>query len=204
MQNIEKICHGQVDGMAPCSQPLHFTRPYKLWWRAKLAVSHLRWHLRDKGFWDVMKYSFSKFIKLFGFGSSRPIDGGISTKQPRDDEMLNLQPGEWVEVKSEKEILATLDEKGAYKGLRWMVNMRKFCGKRFRVYKRLERMLLESKAEYRDVKNTVLLEGVTCDGEEWFGCDRSCFHFWREVWLRRVEPPQISIVEQGDIGNSSV
>jgi hypothetical protein len=156
-----------------------------------LAVSHLLWHLRDKGFCGVIKYGF-QFIK----GSSRSIGSSTSIKQMRDDEVLNLRPGEWVEVKSEKEILATLDEKETYKGLRWMCNMRKFCGKRYRVYKRLERMLLESKAEYRDVKNTVLLEGVVCDGQEWYGCDRSCYHFWREVWLRRLEVPQVSVEKE--------
>ena len=200
MQDIERICHGQVYGMIPCSRPLRFTRSYKLWWRAKLAVSHLLWHLRDKGFWGAMKYGFLKFIKLFGFGSSQPIDGVTAAKRLHDDEVLNLQPGEWVDVKSEEEILTTLDEKGAYKGLRWMCNMRKFCGKKYRVYKRLEKMLLESTGKYREVKNTVLLEGVTCDGEEWYGCDRSCYHFWREVWLRRVEPPQTSWEQGADRG----
>jgi len=95
-----------------------------------------------------------------------------------------------VEVKSEAQILATLDKNGKYKGLYWMCNMRKFCGKRYRVYKRLERMLLECTGEYRKIKNTVLLEEVFCDGEEWYGCDRTCFHFWREVWLKRVEGPK--------------
>ena len=103
-----------------------------------------------------------------------------------DDRILNLQPGELVEVKSREEILATLDDNRKYKGMYWMCNMWKFCGKKFRVYKRLERILLESNGEYRNVKNTVLLEGVVCDGLEFYDCDRSCFHFWKEAWLRRV------------------
>lgn len=188
MQNVEQICHGQVSGMDPCSQPLRFTRPYKLWWRLRLIISHFRWHFQDKGFPGFIKYAFLRL-----FSSDKAVDDGASAKKTRDDEVLNLQPGEWVEVKSEQEILATLDAKGAYKGLRLMCNMRKFCGKRYRVYKRLETILLESSGEYRRVKNTVLLDGVTCDGEEWFGCDRSCYHFWREVWLRRVEPPRSQI-----------
>ena len=183
MQDLEQLCHGQADGMTPCSEPLRLGRPYKLWWRLRLIASHLHWHLRDKGIMGVINHVFLRM-----FGSGRVVYDGAAPKKVMDDESLNLQPGEWVEVKSEAEILATLDEKMAYKGLRWMCNMRKFCGKRYRVYKRLERMLLESSGEYRKVKNTVLLEGVTCDGEEWFGCDRSCYHFWREVWLRRVEP----------------
>ena len=154
-----------------------------------MSTPHLCWHLQDKGLVGVLKYSFTKFMRVFSADSGGSTGGKLKVGQSCDDEVLDLQPGEWVEVKSEKEILATLDEKGTYKGLRWMINMRKFCGKRYRVYKRLEKMILESSGEYRQVKNTVLLEGVTCDGEEWFGCDRSCYHFWREVWLRRVEDP---------------
>ena len=117
-----------------------------------------------------------------------PRSGAMGQKdQSTYDEVLNLPPGELVEVKSEEEIRATLDEDGKCKGLHWMPEMRKFCGGRFRVLKRLERMLLESTEEYRKVKNTVLLEGVICDGQAHLDCDRSCFHFWREAWLRRVK-----------------
>jgi len=180
MGNEEKICHGQMNGLIPCSEPLVFKKPYKVWWRTKLAVSHFVWHLKNKGIAGVLKHSFSKI-----FGGQSIHQGSESAANP-GEEQLNLQPGEWVEVKEEKEILATLDEKGTYKGLRWMINMRKFCGKKFRVYKRLGKMLMENTGEYRKVKNTVLLEGVTCDGEDWFDCDRSCYHFWREIWLKRV------------------
>jgi len=67
--------------------------------------------------------------------------------------------------------------------------MRKYCGKRFRVYKRLEKIILETTGELRTVRTpTVLLEEVFCDGEAHGGCDRSCFCFWREAWLKRVTP----------------
>jgi hypothetical protein len=48
--------------------------------------------------------------------------------------------------------------------------------------------MLEGSGELRKLQNTVLLEGVMCDGI--FGCDRSCFQFWREAWLRRVPDEQ--------------
>jgi hypothetical protein len=35
---------------------------------------------------------------------------------------------------------------------------------------------------------TVFLEGVYCDGKRHNDCDRSCLLFWREAWLKRVEP----------------
>lgn len=67
-----------------------------------------------------------------------------------------------------------------------MTGMRQYCGRCLRVYKPVDRIMLESNGELRKMKNTVLLEGAMCDGTEFGGCDRSCFHFWREVWLRRV------------------
>jgi len=105
----------------------------------------------------------------------------------KQDVVLNLQPNELVEVLSEDEIRSTLDSNGKLKGLVFMPEMKKYCGKRFKVYKRLEKILLETTGEMRNIKNTVLLEGAICDGSAHFGCDRSCFCFWRESWLRRLQ-----------------
>ena len=100
--------------------------------------------------------------------------------------ILDLQPGEFVEVRSEEEIRRTLDANRRNRGLIFMANMAKSCGKQFRVYKRAQTIILEGSGEVRRLKNTVLLEGGICDGEG-FVCDRSCFFFWREAWLKRVE-----------------
>lgn len=105
---------------------------------------------------------------------------------------INLQPGDWVEVRSAKEIFSTLDGKGKNRGLGFTREMEKFCGRRFRVYKNLRKIILEATGELRTMKvPTLLLEGVTCDGEFHGGCDKSCFCFWREIWLKRI-PSAIS------------
>ena len=106
--------------------------------------------------------------------------------RPLSEEVSNLRPGELVEVKSEAEIRGTLDNEGRLRGLAFLPAMRSFCGQRHRVLKRVERIFMEESGRTRRVKNTVLLEGVMCDGFPW-GCDRSCFYFWREAWLRRVD-----------------
>jgi hypothetical protein len=99
----------------------------------------------------------------------------------------SLQPGDLVEVRSAKEIFATLDGQDKLRGLRFNPEMEKFCGKRFRVYKRMNKIILETTGELRSIKTpTVLLEGVFCDGKAHGGCDRSCFCFWRENWLKKV------------------
>lgn len=100
---------------------------------------------------------------------------------------LGLQPGEWVEVKSPREIAATLDTHGRNRGLEFPVYMLPFCGRRYRVQKRVNRIILETSAVMREIHDTVILEGVTCDGYgRWGGCPRDAHHLWREVWLRRA------------------
>lgn len=143
--------------------------------------SNTQWHWQQQGFLPTLKLAV---LRLAGRKQHNQPTG--AQHLDKSEEVLNLQPGELVEVKSEPEILATLDENRKYKGLLWMCNMHTFCGKRYRVYKRLERILLESTGELKKVRNTVLLKGVMCDGKAFQGCDRSCFHFWREAWLRRV------------------
>jgi hypothetical protein len=99
--------------------------------------------------------------------------------------VLDLQPGELVQVKSLAQILTTLDAKGRNHGLVFTPEMKKHCRKSYRVFKRLELMFDENHKSQRRVRNTVLLDHVLCEGTG-LGCDRSCFLYWREVWLRRV------------------
>jgi hypothetical protein len=100
---------------------------------------------------------------------------------------LNLKVGEIVMVKSREEIFETLDQKGRNRGLEFMPEMLKYCGKKFRVFKKVDRMILDSSGKMRLIPNTVILEGVICDGSFHRGCQRTCFCLWREIWLRRVE-----------------
>lgn len=145
----------------------------RIWWRFKKFA----WHVSVLG-----PFKFTRrmlFFRVFGKRSSKRSGEGV----------LNLQPGELVEVRSEKEIFATLDHEGKLRGLAFNPEMREYCGRRFRVYKRLEKIILEATGELRTVKTpTVFLEGLTCNGEAHGGCDRSCFFFWREAWLRRIVP----------------
>jgi len=100
---------------------------------------------------------------------------------------LNLQPGEFVEVTSFDEILDTLDQSGMNRGLRFFYGMKQHCGKKFKVRNRLDRMINEANGEMVEIKNTVILENVICTYEyQSFGCARSRFHFWREIWLKRI------------------
>jgi hypothetical protein len=100
---------------------------------------------------------------------------------------LHLQPGEWVEVKSLAEINATLSSDNRLRGLGFSPDQIPFCGKRFRVHSRVERMILEWTGELKQLSDTVALEAVHCDGASYRGCPRYCYFLWREDWLKRVE-----------------
>jgi hypothetical protein len=110
---------------------------------------------------------------------------GSRTKTPT--EVLGLRPGELVEVKSLTEIEQTLDVHGLNRGLHFSVDMAAFCGRRYRVRSRLERMISEKTGQMLEPRNTVILEEVTCQCPYTLGgCPRAEFQYWREIWLRRV------------------
>lgn len=104
------------------------------------------------------------------------------------NEALNLQAGEWVEVKSLEEILATLDEKGKNRGLHFSEDMIPYCGRRLKVATRADNFVTEGSGVMRQLKNTVVLEGVICDSAVYAfgGCPRQDLLYWREIWLRRA------------------
>jgi len=111
--------------------------------------------------------------------------GNSPTQEPTESLSLGLQPGELVEVKSRKEIEATLDTAGKNKGLLFTPPMLQYCGKRFYVANRLNKMIQDESGRMIHLKDTVVLDGVTCQA---WGCQRSNLQFWREIWLKRVTP----------------
>lgn len=102
---------------------------------------------------------------------------------------LGLRAGDLVEVLGLEEILHTLDEDGALDALPFMPEMIKFCEKQFRVYKRVDKTcdtILQEGCS-REMKNTVILEGLRCEGSAHGGCQAECTIFWKEAWLRRAD-----------------
>jgi hypothetical protein len=102
---------------------------------------------------------------------------------------LNLRVGELVEVLSEDEILATLDEKGELESLPFMPEMRRFCGQRLTVHKVANKLCdTISRSGMRKMDNAVHLTGARCDGSAHGGCQTACSMYWKEAWLRRADP----------------
>lgn len=113
----------------------------------------------------------------------------MRTNIPQHDIALNLRPGELVEVRSEEEILATLDASGRLDAQPFMAEMLEFCGRQFRVYKRSDKTCdTINNSGGRRMRNTVHLENTRCNGAAHGGCQARCLFFWKEAWLKRVRP----------------
>ena len=134
---------------------------------------------------------FNSFQKMRG-GKPYPDGTGVIPNGSRTPtETLNLQPGEWVEVKSSKEILETITHDGFNRGMRYNMEMAKYSGERYRVQMRVDQLINEQTGKMMVMKNPCIqLENVFCraectDGR--IGCPRASNSYWREIWLKRVD-----------------
>src|SRR5438067_9311852 len=102
-----------------------------------------------------------------------------------------LRPGDFVEVKAPEEILQTLDAEGTLDQVPFMPEMVEFCGRRFRVSKRVAKTCASgsggSTMRVFRTDDVVLLDELRCSGAEHDGCQKGCMIFWREAWLRKAE-----------------
>jgi hypothetical protein len=149
-------------------------------------------------FWDIYygERGIGEVLKLMGRQASDKFKRSFFRKpSPNQSDrvsnpirtLLNLQPGELVEVKSYIDIKKTLSSDSRLRGLGFSPDMIPFCGKRFRVCDRIERIILEWTGELKQLHDTVALDTVHCDGSSCRACPRNCYFLWREDWLKRVE-----------------
>jgi len=135
----------------------------------------------------------------------RSTERGVQHKQRR---RLAMCSGDWVQVRSHEEILATLDQHGCLNGMPFMPEMLPYCGKTLQVWRRAHKTcdtIYQSGA--RRLEHTVHLAeprgdgsgaaeacgngngGVTetrCDGSAHGGCEAACLLYWNEAWLKPV------------------
>src|ERR1700752_3275675 len=94
-----------------------------------------------------------------------------------------FRPGDLVEVRSWREISATLDANGTLDKLPFMPEMLSYCGREYRVSRQAFKTCVDD-SEMRQLSDTVLLEEVRCDGKSHGGCGKACLIFWKEAWLK--------------------
>jgi hypothetical protein len=177
--------HCQATEMLAASQPLSLTDP--------------RPYVREYTSGNVSIRTFTRVMTRATVPDERPKRGrlpvlpvhGPSATSP-ETPRLDLLPGEWVRVKSRDQIRRTLTDKGKNRGLWFDVEMLQFCGRTFRVRRRIERFVHDRDGTMIELpSDCVTLEGAVCSGEwstqRWF-CPRAIYPYWRECWLERVQP----------------
>ena len=98
------------------------------------AKSHSVW-----GLIRILAYAWYLRLRRYAIGRSyRVVEGGQGATPVA---VLDLRPGELVLVKTPEKISATLDRNGKNRGLAFTVEMISFCGKVFRVLRRVERTI---------------------------------------------------------------
>ena len=105
------------------------------------------------------------------------------------EEQGPLRPGDVVEVRSAAEILATLDGEGAAERMPFMPEMLRHVGRRYTVTRRVDKICDTIAATgSRRMHAMVYLDDLRCDGSGHGDCQAGCKLYWKEAWLRRVDP----------------
>jgi hypothetical protein len=180
-----ELQESQENCQIPCLQRVALglaeTPPASLGRRVKLLIRRNLSPSRERKFKKRTNDLFNWFARLTN-GQARPL------VQPTSAAAVGLQAGDLVRVRSEEEIRATLNHWRQFKGLTFMPEMAPYCGTKQRVHKRMERFVDERDLRVKKCSGIILLEELYCEGTADFGpCDRSCFCFWREEWLEKVD-----------------
>jgi hypothetical protein len=145
-------------------------------------------------FWRLLRILvlalYNKARRHLGVRRVRQLSGEQTTTDPG---RLDLEPGQWVEVRSREEIAATLNAEGKNRGMTFEPEMVQHCGKRYRVATCVYKIIVEQTGKMVQLNNTVILEGVTCQGTWAKNCPRNHYFYWREIWLRRADPPSAAV-----------
>jgi hypothetical protein len=141
-----------------------------------------------------VRYLTITILKLIGPLNSRlrlyPHVSGLATKKT-PTEVLNLQPGDLVRVRSLDEIRRTINRERKNRGLKFDREMVRYCGGVYQVLARVEKIIDEKTGKLIHLSNDCLiLDGVICTGcvsQNRLFCPRSLYPYWREIWLQRVD-----------------
>lgn len=117
-------------------------------------------------------------------GSNQSVVG-TQKRTPVSD--LKLTVGDMVVVKSQSDIVETLDANGKNRGLWFDPVMLRYCGQTLEVTKRITTLVDEASGKVRQLKiSSVVLEDLQCDPTARRFCSRLLHLFWREAWLQRA------------------
>jgi hypothetical protein len=148
------------------------------------------------GLGPTMRWFYDKLHSLWGGPRYPRTPGLIPEGKPTPSVTLSLQPGEFVRVKTHDEILKTVDSANKNRGMYWDAELVPYCGKTYRVLKRVTKIIDEKTAKMVEMKTPcIILDTVVCQARYSpcrMLCPKSMYPYWREIWLERVQ------VNEGD------
>jgi hypothetical protein len=150
---------------------------------------------------DLVRYviiaAYNAVMRLHWRGRPYPYLRGLAGEKTTPTETLNLQPAELVRVRAKDEILPTLNGVLRNRGLKFDAEMVPYCGKTFRVLRRVEKIINEKNGQMMRLPSACLiLDGVTCSGclsTNRLFCPRSVYPYWHEIWLRRANGQEVEV-----------
>jgi len=155
----------------------------------------------NQRFGGPARWLYDRFQALWGGPPYPRHCGTLPEGQHGPTATLNLQPGDFVRVKSYQEIRATLNTNNKNQGMAFDGEMMPYCGRIFRVRGRVQTFIDERTGYMKRMKTpAVILEGAFCrarySNHRMF-CPRSIYSWWREIWLERIsvstQPTQAAI-----------
>lgn len=127
-----------------------------------------------------LKKIYYAYVRLSGTSSARESAKLYAPTVP-------FKKGDLVLIRSKEEILSTLDPFNELKGCSFLPEMFQYCGSEQHIFRVMEHFMDERDYKLKKTRGIILLENVFCNGTPVFGtCDRCCFLFWREEWLKKV------------------
>lgn len=116
------------------------------------------------------------------------LQGLIGDGCQTPDARLDLKVGDVVEIRGKDEIARSVNRENRNRGLTVDEEMTTYCGGRYSVTTRVERIVNERTGVMMNFKNPcIVLDGVHCKGEysaERLLCPRRITVYWREIWLK--------------------
>ncbi|MGH0036613.1 MAG: hypothetical protein ACQGVK_16435 [Myxococcota bacterium] len=135
---------------------------------------------------------YNQVQKLWGGVPYPVIRGRVKGRTPK--EVLGLQPGERVRVKSLAEIEKTIDARQKNRGMRFDWEMVNYCGQEMVVHSSVDQIINEKTGRMMQFSNPcIILEGGVCPSRfsdrGRIACPRAIYSYFRENWLERIDEP---------------
>lgn len=205
----------------------HFSDPLA-WWRPGQYVKDWRYGNYRGG--EIVKYGVLKFLqnrveggrghalflRLYNAlqalfrdppGEYANSAGRIARGRKTPAENLGLKVNDVVRVKAFDEIRGTINVDGKNRGMRFDIEMKPYCDRRFRVAKVVRKIVDETSGRLVEIKSpSVILHGAYCRAvysTSRMFCPRGLPPIWRDVWLTRSdEDATIPVIDITDVAEA--